>query len=232
VEQWIEIAKGPLFALTFMMMVLGLGREVVLQLYTLVRGKGKRLMRAPWGRILSDTVSWILPVRHLIPGTVVFSIASFVFHVGVILVPLFLMDHIVLWEGFLGIDLPHLGNGMADFLTLLTLSCVLVLLVCRISVRRQRSMSKLSDYLILLVILLVFVTGFLAAHPGINPLPWEIAMLVHILSAELLFVIIPFTKLAHIVLFAFNRISPVHWQLRPEAGDRVAESLYGKEARV
>ena len=42
----------------------------------------------------------------------------------------------------------------------------------------------------------------------------------------------PFTKLSHIVLFPFDRLSAVHWQLRPGAGERVAEALYGKEARV
>jgi hypothetical protein len=57
-------------------------------------------------------------------------------------------------------------------------------------------------------------------------------MLTHVLSAELLFVLIPFTKLSHIVLFFFDRISVLHWQLRPGAGEKVAEVLYGEEARV
>jgi hypothetical protein len=45
-------------------------------------------------------------------------------------------------------------------------------------------------------------------------------------------VLVPFTKLAHVVLFAFDRISAVHWQLTPGAGDKVAEALFGDEARV
>ena len=32
-------------------------------------------------------------------------------------------------------------------------------------------------------------------------------MLIHVLSAELLFVVVPFTKLAHVVLFPFDRLS-------------------------
>ncbi|MBU0755421.1 MAG: hypothetical protein KJ645_09795, partial [Planctomycetes bacterium] len=69
-------------------------------------------------------------------------------------------------------------------------------------------------------------------HPGVNPFPWEATMLTHLLSAEILFVLVPFTKLAHVVLFFFDRISAVHWQLRPGAGDKVAEALFGDEARV
>ena len=73
------------------------------------------------------------------------------------------------------------------------------------------------------------VSGYLAAHPGVNPFPWNAMMLTHLLSAELLLVLMPFTKLAHVVLFFFDRISAVHWQLRPGAG---AEALYGEEARI
>jgi hypothetical protein len=41
---------------------------------------------------------------------------------------------------------------------------------------------------------------------------------------------VPFSKLSHVVLFFFDRISAVHWQLRPGAGDRVAEALNREEA--
>ena len=44
------------------------------------------------------------------------------------------------------------------------------------------------------------------------------------------FVTVPFTKLAHVVLFFFDRLSQVHWQLRPGAGDRVAGALFDRKA--
>lgn len=121
---------------------------------------------------------------------------------------------------------------MADFLSLFTIACIFILLGFRLFSRRHRAMSTLIDYALLILIFLPFATGFLASHPAINPFPWDIMMLTHLLSAELLFIIIPFTKLAHIVLFAFDRISAIHWQLRPGAGNKVAEALFGKEAKV
>ncbi len=231
-EQWIEFAKGPLFAFTFLIMALGLARLVVIQVYTVVTGKGRRLRNAPWRRIATEAASWVVPVKHLIPGTKLFSTVSYVFHIGVLVVPLFLADHIVLWEGFLSINLPSIGYNVADFLTLFTIACVVVLLGFRVFSRRLRSMSRRADYALLLVVVMPFASGYLAMHPQYNPLPWDYMMLIHLLSAELLFVTIPFTKLAHIVLFFFDRISGLHWQLRPGAGDKVAEVLYGKEARV
>jgi hypothetical protein len=53
--------------------------------------------------------------------------------------------------------------------------------------------------------------------------------LVHLLSAELLLVLIPFTKLAHVALFPLTRLSwELGWHLVPGAGERVRISL-GKE---
>lgn len=231
-EQWIEFAKGPLFALTFLVMILGLIRLVIIQIYSISAGKGRKLRNTHWKKIVTDTLSWIIPIRHLIPGTKIFSIVSFLCHIGIILVPLFLADHIALWEGFLKFDLPQIGYGLADFLTLFSIACLLVLLGFRIFSPRLRSMSRRMDYILLINILIPFVSGYLTRHPSVNPFSWNAVMLIHILSAELLFVLIPFTKLAHIVLFAFDRISGIHWQLRPGAGDQVAETLYGKEARV
>jgi hypothetical protein len=231
-QAWIDFAKGPLFAFTFLFMILGLARQVVLQLYFLTAKKGRRLRDVSWGTMLKETLSWLIPFRHNVPGTGVFSAASFLMHIGVLLVPLFLVDHIVLWEGFLGVDLPAMGPGLADVLTLLTIGCVLALLAFRLFTTRHRVVSTPWDYFLLGMVLLPFLSGFLASHPAVNPLSWDVMFLTHLLSAEVLFVLVPTTKLAHVVLFFFDRISGVHWQLRPGAGDKVAEALYGEEVKI
>lgn len=231
-DGWIEFAKGPLFAVTFLVMVLGLARQVGLQIYFLTVRKGKRLKEVPWRSMAKETLSWAVPVRHIEPGTGVFSLASFLMHIGIILVPLFLADHVALWNQFLGTRIPALPPEVADALTLLTIACACLLLIYRIFKTRHRLVSRPSDYLLLVLVLLPFVSGILASHPGVNPFPWRAMMLTHILSGELLFVLTPFTKLSHVVLFFFDRISAVHWQLRPGAGDRVAEALTGREVKI
>jgi nitrate reductase gamma subunit len=231
-EQWISFAKGPLFAFSFLVMVLGLFRLVIIQVYSLILRKGRRLRNAPWKKILADAGTWVIPVRHLISGTRVFSIVSYLFHIGILAVPILLMDHIALWENFLGVNLPAIGRGLGDVLTLFTVVCIVLLFAYRLLVPRLRSMSMFMDYVLLGMIFLPFASGYLASHPNANPFPWNVMMLVHLLSAEALFIAVPFTKLSHIVLFFFDRVSQLHWQLRPGAGDKVAEVLYGEEAHI
>jgi len=78
-----------------------------------------------------------------------------------------------------------------------------------------------------------FASGFMAMHPALNALPYHIMLLIHVLSAELVFVLMPVTKLAHGVLFPFNRFSSeIFWKFPAGAGDRVARELHGEEARV
>jgi nitrate reductase gamma subunit len=173
-----------------------------------------------------------VPVRHLERSTAVMTAASFLFHVGAVAVPAFLAAHVALWNGFLGVSLPALPEGAADLLTLLTIACVVVLVAYRLTTPRARALSRASDFVILALVAAPFLTGFMAAHPTVNPLPWSWMMLAHILSAEVLLIVVPFTKLAHVVLFPFDRLSELHWQLRPGAGDRVAAALFGEEARV
>jgi len=231
-QQMIDFARGPLFVLTFGIMVLGLLRIIIVQVHTLVQSKGRRLRNAPWRKITGETLSWAIPFRHFIKGTIVFSLASFVMHIGLIIVPLFLLDHVVVWEGLFGLRLPAIGWGLADVLTMTTIGCLLVLLAYRLFSARHRPVSRPGDYMLLIAILVPCVSGFLAAHPELNPFRWDVLILIHILSAEFLFVLVPFTKLAHVVLFAFDRVSELHWQLRPGSGDKVASALFGSEAKV
>lgn len=230
-DGWLEIANGPLFGLTFLVMVVGLARHLVLQV-RLLAVKGASLGRVRWRRVLSDAATWLFPAGRLARGTLAFTLASFAFHAGAVVVPLLYAGHVVMWEGWLGVSLPSLPALAADALTLLSIVCLAVVIGYRVVVPEARGSSRAGDYAIPLLVLAPFVSGYLAAHPEVNPLPWQSTMLFHVLSAELLFVVVPFTKMAHVVLFAFDHLSPVHWQLRPGAGDRVAARCYGERAGI
>ena len=234
VASLLEFARGPLFVVTFAFMTLGLARRFLSQLWQF-RISMKRLERRDIDvkSNVRESLLWLLPVRHLYRNRPIVSLMSFAFHLGLLLVPLLLVNHIDLWRGSLGISWPGMGAGLADVLTLVTVAGGLVLLGFRSVDHAGRALSKPGDYALLLAVSAPFVSGFMAMHPAFNPVSYDGVMLVHVLSSELLFVLLPTTKLSHAVLFIFDRFSSdVFWKMPEGAGDRVAEELYGEGRKV
>ena len=64
----------------------------------------------------------------------------------------------------------------------------------------RRGLSHFQDYALLVPLAVPFVSGYLAMHPWLNPFGYTGTMLVHVLSADLIFVLMPLTKLSHAVL--------------------------------
>jgi len=233
-DHWLAFARGPLFIAAFTLMVLGLGRLVVLELFEMakswLRMKDRKI---PWSQNLKTLAEWLAPVRLIPRIRPLMSMASFLFHVGLIIVPIFLAEHVLLWKAGVGLGWPGLGSVVADYLTLMTIMTGMILLGIRIFHRATRAISGFSDYALLIILLLPFISGYLAMHPQFLFTRMQTMLLIHILSGELVLVLIPFTKMAHVVLFPFDRLSSdFFWRFPADGPDRVAEALHGEEVKA
>ena len=230
----LQFARGPLFLACFLFMVLALTRLVFLQTRQVIQVLKRTPARdVPWRKVVKSSAEWVIPVRHVLREVPILSIASIAYHVGLILTPIFLADHVFLWSRGLGVSWPALSAGAADFLTLMTLGAAAILFGVRVFRPAARMLSRVWDYILLVLVTLPFVSGYLASHPAGAPMRYETLMLVHVMSANLLFILIPTTKLAHMVLFPFARISgDLFWRLVPGAGDQVAQELRGTREGV
>jgi nitrate reductase gamma subunit len=227
VESWIEFGRGPLFRLAFSLMVLGLLRALVL---TIV-GIGEAYRRSPdrivpWKAVARQTVGWLVPFGKLWRMRPWYSATSVMFHVGLLTVPIFLAAHIVLWKRSTGVAWPALPWQLADDLTLLTIAAGLGLFCGRVFHRGARALSRVQDYVWPLLLVVPFVSGYVCAHAAIRPKTYQLMMLAHIYSADLILAIIPFSKVAHCVLAPLSQlVTAVSWKFVPGAGDRVAATL-------
>jgi nitrate reductase gamma subunit len=215
-------------------MLLGLARVLVLNTFgilSLVYRSRKNKRAVPWGPVVTATLQWMFPVKKGFEARAVFSATSMLFHICIIVTPIFLGAHILLWERGLGISWPAIGNVAADYLTLLAVATGVALLAQRVGARASRAISRPQDYFLPLLIIVPFASGYLAMHPHLNPFGYDGTMLVHVMSANLIFLLIPFTKMSHVVLFPGTQlISEMGWHLRPGAGQQVAVAL-GKESK-
>jgi nitrate reductase gamma subunit len=227
VETWIEFGRGPLFRLAFGLMVLGLLRVVALTVVGIVEAYRRNSDRIiPWQGVARQTLGWLAPFGRLWRGRPVYSTISFLFHIGLIAVPLFLAAHVLLWRRAAGFAWPGMPRAWADGLTLLTIAGAVALLCGRMFHRGARALSRLQDYVWPALLAVPFVTGYLCSHAALGARPYQQLMLIHIYAADLIMVMIPFTKIAHCVLTPFSQaVTAVAWKFVPGAGGRVAATL-------
>ena len=231
VDSMLEFARGALLRFAFAIMVLGLLRLVLLTLYgallTYITAGDKRLL---WPVIRKRTLWVLFPFSRLHRTRAAYSILSFVFHVGLIIVPVFLFAHVYLWQRGIGISWPVLPPLMADILTILTILAGFALFAARIASPLSRTLSRTQDYAWPVLLVLLLLSGFFASHPAWSPVAYPVMLLIHILSAELIFVLIPFSKPAHCVLIPFSQlVSDLGWRFPATAGRDVCRAL-GKES--
>ncbi|HKJ03778.1 MAG TPA: hypothetical protein VJ997_15025 [Longimicrobiales bacterium] len=226
---WLHFARGPLFQAALAFMLLGLARLFALTLWE----AGRTYHRAgdksiPTRQVLRATLRWLVPAGRL-RNRWPYSLTTLVFHVGAILVPLFLAGHIALWERGVGLSWPALPNAVATVLTLAVVAAAAAVVVLRAGSRASRPLSRFQDYALPVLIAVLFSAGFLVMHPAWSPVPAKATLLVHVLTGDLLIFLVPLTKLSHMILLPLTQlVSELAWHFPPDAGRRVAVAL-GKE---
>ncbi|WP_236892578.1 respiratory nitrate reductase subunit gamma [Desulfoluna limicola] len=129
------------------------------------------------------------------PGMI---IVTSVFHLCLIVVPLFLLGHNILIERAIGFSLFSFSEKTSDTLTVIFLLCGLFFLYRRLFVERVRIITSGTDYLMLLLATAPFITGFLAYHQLFD---YKLMIVLHILAGEAMLILAPFTKFVHMVFF-------------------------------
>jgi nitrate reductase gamma subunit len=125
-----------------------------------------------------------------------------VMHIGLILTPIFLLGHNILFEERWGVSLPSLPEGATDVLTIGVIAAALLLLLRRMALPEVRIITTAYDVLLLAIAVAPFVSGLIAHYAQDNGQVWTI---VHVLCGEIFLVAIPLTKLSHFVLFFATR---------------------------
>jgi nitrate reductase gamma subunit len=231
-ETLIDFGRGPFFRFALAIALLGLARHIALSTWGLIQARRRAGdKRLDWGALVTRTVSSLNPLRYMGGSRGVYTVLSVAFHVGLILVPIFYIGHIQLWERGLGLAWPALPTGLMDTLTLVTVVAGLLLVIGRAVNDTSRQMSRFQDWALPPLISVAFLTGYLLAHPATNPLSLATTEVLHIWTANLLLVLTPFTKIAHCILLPFSQlVAEMAWRLVPGAGQEIAKTL-GKEGQ-
>jgi nitrate reductase gamma subunit len=152
---------------------------------------------------LRSILHWIVPFASVnMRRRPVMTVVAFLFHICLILTPIFLTAPIVMLKESWGIRWWTLPPVAADIMTLIVIAGAAFFIGRRIRLPEVRNVTTSSDYLLIAVVLAPFVTGFVAYHQWFD---YKTLVTLHILTGAFMLMAIPFTRLAHMLFFVFTR---------------------------
>lgn len=198
-----NLAVGPLAWLAFAVFILGSLYRLLSMRALALKKDGPFMTYVSLPHALKSLAHWLCPFGALgwkeNPGV---TVATFIFHICLFLVPLFLMGHIALFDMFRGWSWPALPGSLADTLSIVVVIICAYFIWRRVSVPEVRFVTTAQDWLVVILVGLVFLTGVLAYHRiGDNLLVTTL----HILCGEAMLIAIPFTRLSHMLFALFSR---------------------------
>ncbi len=130
------------------------------------------------------------------------TVVAFAFHICLLLTPIFLLAHVILLEEAWGIRWWTLPDGVADVMTMIVVAACGYFLHRRLRRPEVKYVTSASDYLILAIVAAPFITGLYCSLdlPG-----YQVMVIAHILSGEIMLAAIPFTRLVHMVYAVLTR---------------------------
>jgi nitrate reductase gamma subunit len=200
--------EGPLLWIAFLVFIIGSFLRVAMFLVASTKKDKIIYQHFSWKYALSTIGRWLLPLNKSVSKNPVFSILGYIFHICLIVVPIWFSGHIYLWEeSRFAWSWTPIADWLADWMTIILLVIALFFLLRRIFSADIRLISGFADYLLIIVTALPFLTGYFLTHGTLDNIAFlgNNMTLIHMLSGEIMLMLIPFSKLSHFILFFFSR---------------------------
>lgn len=200
----LDFARGPALQWSLTIMIAGLCWRIIGIFLAhwrkdLSRPRSQALVQGGLRAIITRSA----PARELEKNIRFQHIAGYVWHIGLFITVLLYVPHIAFFKSILGFGWPGLPTKIVVFATAVSLAVLITLLIRRMTNPVMKMITRPEDYISLVIIISALVTGLMAyAHIGPR---YETMLALHILNVEVLFVWIPFSKLAHMLLWPLSR---------------------------
>jgi ferredoxin len=185
--------EGPLLRITFLVLIIGMIARVALFFYTILKSSRGRDSRLQY--VVANLTLSLLPFHHGATKKPMYAALRYLFHVCLIALPIWLSGHIALWEeSRFRWSWPALPDTWADWMTLLVLGLAAYFVMRRIVLGHVRRTTSTSDYLLILITALPFVTGYFLTHGSLNSLHFfeNNMWTIHVVSGEALMLMVVF----------------------------------------
>jgi len=193
--EFLSWVRGPGFQIATVILIAGV---VIRVLEILLLGRKANLAEAKGSEMTSGlrtVVTRSVPDASTFKRSTFTIVAGYIFHIGLFITIFLYAPHILLIKDIIGFGWPSLPSAMVDAVAVFSIIALLAILAHRFNNKVLRYLTNFEDLLVWFVTIAPLVTGYLAFHRiGMSG---SMMLGIHILSVELLMVLLPFTKLTH-----------------------------------
>jgi nitrate reductase gamma subunit len=197
------LVRGPLVWLAFFVFFIGMFYRI----WITIKLAKKEKVIYPYLSLkytLRSIIHWLTPYGSIsMRKHPWFTLITYIFHVCVILTPIFISGHVELWYDSWKISWWSIPQDLADAMTLIVIFCLILLLIRRIVQSDVRFLTEKGDYLAIALVAAPFITGFLAHYELL--LDYKLMLTIHMITGEIMLISIPFTRLSHMFFFWLTR---------------------------
>lgn len=197
-----SLVAGPLVWLAFILFFGGIFYRLIRLLVLVAKTEPFVFTYMSFKYSLRSIIHWMIPFATLNWRKHPYlTVVTFTFHFCLMIAPLFLLSHVVLLDESWGLSWWTLPDAAADVMTVLVILSCVYFLVRRVSQPEVKFVTDWTDYLLLAIVALPFITGFLAYHH--YAVEWM--TILHMFSGEVMLAVIPFTRLSHMIFSPLTR---------------------------
>ena len=198
-----NFVSGPLAWVAFLLFICGSIYRIVSMLKQVAEKERFIFTYMSWRYSLRSILHWIVPFATVNwRRQPVLTVVTFAFHICLLITPIFLLSHVVLWDEAFNVSWWTLPDALADVMTVIVILGAVYFLVRRLSLPEVKFVTSASDFFILAIVAAPFVTGFLAYHQWFA---YPLMMGLHVLAGDIMLAAIPFTRLSHMLFSPFTR---------------------------
>ncbi|MCA9888287.1 MAG: hypothetical protein KC546_07935 [Anaerolineae bacterium] len=204
-----HFVRGPLFSVALLFFIFGMLYRLI---SALALGWNRDRIPSKHSKISGGIVAFlrgiiIFPfwprIKESASRNPVTYLAGGIFHLGLFVVIFFGAAHMLTWDSILGIRWPTLPLPIVDFFAAITIIALIVLFLNRMYSPVLRLITRVPDYVNLIIVLLPFLTGFFMTHRLF--LPYEQIYTLHVLTVDILLFWIPLSRISHFVFYFITK---------------------------
>ncbi len=195
IESILLFIEGPLLWIVSLIFIIGIVIRAAFFIIATLKGNESAYYRRKPQTILLNFARVFFPFHKAFFKKPVYTTLRYIFHLCLIVVPIWFSGHLYLWEEsrfeWYQTAMP---DNWADGMTLLLFGICIYFIVRRIIVREIRQNSSVSDYLLIIIAALPFLTGYFFTHGNLDHFVFfdNYLLSIHILSGEVMLLTVVF----------------------------------------